>query len=589
MDENVVPDACQTPGDCISKLYKVLDRSDSPNVYPSLEEQAVIKKLLDLGEDAMPFIVQLLEEKDENIARNGAVALREAKNIDKKYLPQIIAGLDKGIPWLAPALGRIGTPEAAEIAVKKFLVSRGAPHNQEAYALKLFGETALPAIIKAAKCEFGCNDETYYLLGSALAEMGDARANAAKSLIEFAEDTSLSRGIRQGYIYMISFLGEPGLVIEDNLLKIREDEPLLTKAVDRALIGIKSKHSAKIYAERIVNGEGKNILVDIARLGTIGNEAGAAIIDLLDSNDMEERLMAARTLGFIEYTPAAHKLIQLMNETSDVQLSWVAAESLGRMKSEIAKPALKIVATSHWYLPVRKAAKRAIEHVNSKNGYDNKYHVNNFAFEYYDYQRFRLKSCENITLKIKLEPEDQKLYISHAKEKLESLAYKSVIVSYGANDEEQQRAEDPDGIIEINQRNIDEHRRDILQVPQVALRVDGGWLAGSNRGEWGGELVYIPGNKKAIKILDKNIKNIYRLGDRYIAVTGLAHLGMSRGMVYELFQDKDGYWCGKEWLKLPGSPRSSSLVETGEILINTVGGGSILLSKNGLMRMAACK
>ncbi|MDH5763792.1 MAG: HEAT repeat domain-containing protein [Nitrospinota bacterium] len=588
IEKDVNLDTCQSPKDCIAKLYKVLDRSRSPGQYPSLKEQAIIKKLLELGEDAMPFIVQLLEEDDELIASIGAVALREATSIDKKYLPQIVKGLNKDVSWLAPALAKIGTPEAAEVAVKKFLVSKSAPHNQENYALILFGKRALPAIIKAAKCEFGCNDKTHYLLGYALGEMEQNREDAAQLLIKVAEDSSLSAEVRKGALYMISFLDKPGLAIEDNLLRIRENETSLKNAANHALIGIKSKHSGKIYADVLANGGDKLVLRDIAELGTSGNEAGVAIIDLLDSDDMEKRLMAARTLGFIKYTPATSKLIQLLNEPSDVQLNWVAAESLGRMKSEIAIPALHNAALSHWYPPVKEAAKNAIEHIKSGKVYKSKFHKNNFSFEYFNYQNFGMKSCKNISLEAKPEPKDQKLYKSYAKEKLESLAYQSVIIGYGAKDEEQQIAEDPDGVIEVNESNIVEHRQEIKQVPHVALRVEGGWLAGSNRGEWGGELVYIPDKGKTISVLNKNIEDIYKFGDKYITTTGLAHLSSNNGMVYELFQGKDGYWQEKEWLKLPGSPISSRFVETGEILINTSGGGSILLSKNGSMQMATC-
>ena len=141
----------------------------------------------------------------------------------------------------------------------------------------------------------------------------------------------------------------------------------------------------------------------------------------------------------------------------------------------------------------------------------------------------------------------------------------------------------------VNDQNIVEHRQEIKQVPSLALRVDGGWLAGSNRGEWGGELVYVADNGKSTQLLDTNIEDIYQLGDRYIATAGLAHLSMNNGMIYQLMQTEDGTWQAKEWLMLPGAPDSSWLVETGELLINTIGGGSILLAKNGTMRMAECK
>lgn len=589
IDKNVTPDICQSPRDCILKIHQVLDRSRKPGQYPPLEEQAIIKKLLEFGEEAMPFIVELLDEDDELIASIGGVALREASSIDKKYLPQIVKGLDRGVSWLPIALAKIGTPEAAEFAVTKFLLSKSAPYNQEKSALILLGKKAFPAIIKGAKCEWGCNDKTYYLLGHALGEMRENQEEAARSLIKVAEDSSLSADIRRGVLNMISFLDKPALVIEDHLLKIRENEKQLTDAVNSALIGIKSKHAGKIYVDLLARGGDRLILRDIAELGISGNEAGPAVLELLDSDEMEKIQMAVRTLGYIEYRQAVPKLIQLLNKSSDVQLNWIATESLGRMKSEIAIPALQNVAVSHWYPPVKEAAKNAIEHIKSGKFYKSKFHKNNFPFDYFSYQHFGLEACENTALIAKPEPEDQKLYQSNAKEKLQSLVYKSVILGYGAKDEEQQRLENPDGIIEVNKSNISEHRQEIQQVPQVALRVDGGWLAGSNRGEWGGELVYIPDNGKVIKIIGENIENIYKFGDRYIATAGLAHLSANNGMIYELFQDKEGYWRKKEWLKLPGSPTSSWFVETGWILINTSGGGSILLSKSGSMRMAVCK
>ncbi len=583
------PDECPSPNDCISKIYQVIDRTSSPGQYPSLKEQSIIIKLLELGDDAMPFIIKLLDEDDELISRVGAVALREAKSIDAKYLPNIIKGLEKDVSWLAPALAKIGTPEAAEVAVKQYLVSKSAPHNQEAYALELFGKRAFPAILKAARCEFGCNANTYYLLGYASGEMESDREEAARLLIGVVEDASLPESIRLGVLQMISYLEKPGLVVEANLLKIKENEPLLEDAVNHALIGIKSKHSGRIYAEMLDKEVDRYKLRDVAELGRSGYDAGETITRQLKNNDFEIKLLAARTLGFIEYVPAAHRLIQLLDAHSSVQLNWVAAESLGRMKSELAIPALKATAEGHWYPPVRDAARKAIEHIKTGENYENEFHKSNFAFDYFSYQQFGLETCEKIALAPTPEPKDHKLYKSNAKEELDSLAYPSVILSYGANDEAQQQEADPNGIIVVNEHNIVENREEIKQVPRVALRVGDGWLAGSNRGEWGGELVYIADNGNVTEIINSNIEDIYKLGDRYIAITGLAHLTMNNGMIYELFQAADGNWRAKEWLALPGSPRTSWFVETGEILINTSGGGSILLSQNGSMRMAECE
>ena len=112
-------------------------------------------------------------------------------------------------------------------------------------------------------------------------------------------------------------------------------------------------------------------------------------------------------------------------------------------------------------------------------------------------------------------------------------------------------------------------------------------MAGSSRGEWGGELVFIADDEDAVLILNENIEDMYKLGDQYIVVAGLAHMGSNHGTLYQLTKVGKS-WVYKPWRVLPGAPYSSWLVETGELLVNTVRGGSILVSEDGSMRMAEC-
>jgi hypothetical protein len=75
-----------------------------------------------------------------------------------------------------------------------------------------------------------------------------------------------------------------------------------------------------------------------------------------------------------------------------------------------------------------------------------------------------------------------------------------------------------------------------------ALRVRGGWLVGADRGEWGGELVFLGDDGIQRKLLDENVQDIVQLGSRYVAVTGLAHLTLNHGMLYEVGPDEGGSW-----------------------------------------------
>lgn len=589
VDSEVKPDECASPKECISKLYQVVDRSRPPAQAPSVKEEAIIIRLLEFGDEAMPFIIKLLDEDDKLIARVGAVALGDAKSIDVKYLPYIIKGLEKDVHWLPPALAKVGTPEAAEVAVKKY-ISSDRPRNLEDLAISHFGRKALPVILKAVKCEFGCNEDTFYMLGILFEQMKEYREEAAKMLIELAEDKSEKEYVRRGAIVVISYLEEPALIVENNLVKIKADEPKFSESVDEALIGMKSKYAGKIYAEILDYSFDVATFVDISKLGVNGYDAGPAVTQLLNEDDIEIQVAAARALGYIEYTPAVPKLIQLLNARTSVQLNWSAAESLGRIKSKLAIPELQATAKSHWYQPVRDAARRAIKRIEADKNAGNESPQTTDDDFFWKFSHFDMQNCKGITLAKKEESKDKKLYKSYAKELLESLSYPSVIYSYGPDDEEAQKAANPDGVIVVNSRNIVRHEHKLTQVPDVALRIDGGWLAGSNRGEWGGDLVYINDDKKSTKIMESNdiVEDIYKLGDRYIATTGTTHLGLNSAMVFELFQGADGSWKAKQWLMLPGAPMSSWLVETGELLINTNSGGSILLSKDGVMRMAEC-
>ncbi|GJM08438.1 MAG: hypothetical protein DHS20C11_07140 [Lysobacteraceae bacterium] len=566
-----------------------MNRNAPPGLYPSQPVQAVIDRMLEFGETSVPYFFQLLESADPLVARIGAVALTKVNHLDERYLPQVLNALDRDIAWLPTVLTRIGTPEAAEAAVRQYLNSRSSPHNQEMFAVVAFGANALPAIMRAAQCGNDCDEQTHFLLGYALGEMREGQQEAAASLLKIAEDATQSAYVRHGALRMISFVGEPGLPIEQGLLELAEREPEFKGTVDHALIGIKSSHAGAILAEFLKSGADRLVLRDIAELGPNGVSAGMTVTSLLDSNDLSERVMAVRTLGYIGFTSAASKLIDLLNDPTSAQLNWVAAESLGRMQAKVAIPALRNAAESHWYPPVRDAANKALAHIESAAGYESKFHRKNFSFDYFQFQHMDMEPCESISLESLEEPQDRKLYAYNNPEALEQLAYDSVVLSYGARDEEQQMAEDPGGIIRVNPGNIIEHRTNITQVPDVALRLASGWLAGSDRGEWGGELVHIQDDGTATVVLNDNVEDIYQLGQRYIALSGLAHMTMNSGRVLELIEATDGTWTVHEWRGLPGAPRSSAFMETGELLINTASGGSLLLNESGDFRMANCE
>ncbi|MDR2875348.1 MAG: hypothetical protein LBV44_05405 [Methylobacillus sp.] len=74
------------------------------------------------------------------------------------------------------------------------------------------------------------------------------------------------------------------------------------------------------------------------------------------------------------------------------------------------------------------------------------------------------------------------------------------------------------------------------EVKQRTLEIADGTLVGTDRGEWGGNLVFNAkdASKKAVEIKRGNIKFIFRFQGKIYFIEGLAHLGINEGALYRL-------------------------------------------------------
>ena len=78
------------------------------------------------------------------------------------------------------------------------------------------------------------------------------------------------------------------------------------------------------------------------------------------------------------------------------------------------------------------------------------------------------------------------------------------------------------------------HATPIDQVPDYVAPFEQGLLMGSNRGEWGGELVYRNRQGKDEVLLTENVRGIFAAGSDALVFTGLAHMGINEGAVYRV-------------------------------------------------------
>lgn len=549
----------------------------------SKEETALAKRITEFGEPALVELIKLLESDDPAKSQFAGYAITEFYSIDQKYFAPIKAAIEKNVAWLHRALGAIHTDEAAEYSVENYLQS------ESSIAVVKQGERALPFILARIQCDPKCDQRKIDMLVRVAKDITPAaKKSLAQKVVDSIKDDGVSKENKRNLLSLLFAIGKDARFIEEDLQQVKNQNADLGLAINSAFIGIRSKYSGRVFADFIQSSPSVDIFMlrEVAKVGPAAIDAGPVLEILLSNPQREIRLGATRTIGYLGYDKATPQVIHFLNEKHDIPLNWVASEALGMIGDSNAIPALETVSKSHWHPVVRSSAQNAIDRITAGDKHLPPEHYE-FAYDFFSFNQFDLQSCEKISLRKMQYDIIGKLDRHSNKEDFKKLAYTTVIYSYGPDDEDEQRQKDPDGVIVVDRYNIIEHKQVVEQIPDVALKVEDGWLVGGDRGEWGGELVHINQQGKVTKLFDDNIQNITRIGNSYVAVTGLAHMGLNSGQILKL-EHQNGQWHSIPWIFLPGAPAQSWLAETGELYVATYSGGSILVSSSGDLRMAQC-
>jgi hypothetical protein len=296
------------------------------------------------------------------------------------------------------------------------------------------------------------------------------------------------------------------------------------------------------------------------------------------------RNAAARALGYIQYRDSADELIALLGaEEMDVRLTWVLTESLGRMRIIEARPTLARLAEHHWYPRVRSAANTALEKIDTGESYGSRYQLQYFGREFFDYRVLRLERNRRCSI------ETQKAHPPSSPAIPGQPIEQSLLVGvrYATNEPSSEAGNEQEAP-DLQGKKRGKREEIVLRTPETGIRVDDGWLVGSDRGEWGGELAFIKEDGSSEIVRRGNVNAIHKLGERYIAVMGLSHIGVSRGTVFDLSLQNDGSWQATTWKILPAAPKSSHRISDEEVLVIVESSGGILLREDGRMKMANC-
>lgn len=571
------PETCADITACIIRLRAIAATRRGDRYGGMGPQEDMLASRLQAMPGVADAMVPLLSDRDPGVAKLAAYVLRDVKQIDQMHLPAIRAGLDRDLGWLAPALGRIGTDEAAAEAVKRLLAQRDTG-NQEGYTVKLFANQAIPYIVSAARCRDGCeNPDTHRLLASLLHEMVLDAKLIVPELLAICEDPSVPDDVARGTLEMIGALGKRAQPWQASIEALSTRRPALEHDVEEVLVAVHGDRAAALLVERLRRNPDEMLLRDIGALGDRGRSAAPNVAALLKHVDPDLRESAALALGYVGDERNVPALLAALDDPADVRLNLAAAEALGQMRAVTAKPSLERASKTHWHPWVRDAAKSALLWLHRPRLKGAPHRQALFGVE-----RWREIDCERPEAKI---IDASASAATRNSGQLAKLRYTATTISYGPP---QGSKPNVDSTTEMTEETLVRHEKRVIRTPQVALHAGDGWFTGTDFGEWGGELMWLGDDGKRYRIFEGNIEDIHRLGNRYLAVSGIAHMSTNDGALLEISRDIDGAWHATSWRVLPGAPRSSGMTQGGELLVNTYQGGAVLVDAQGRMRMADC-
>jgi hypothetical protein len=223
-----------------------------------------------------------------------------------------------------------------------------------------------------------------------------------------------------------------------------------------------------------------------------------------------------------------------------------------------ATAALEAIAANHWYPRVRDGARAALQAIGSSGRAEPRLGRHAFAMRFFRHYECCSETPADLTTPpLRHGPDELN------GDELRARSYPAQVEGYGAHGRVVRR---------------------IKRVPTAGLRMDGSFVVGADGGEFGGELVWLHGRSRPVRLLSENVKALHRVGSTVVAVTGLAHMSIAEGMLYRVQPDAGGQLAAVPWKRLPGAPRRSGLLDDGSLFVDCTDGAVVVRSDGAMHR-----
>jgi HEAT repeat protein len=515
-----------------------------------------------LGPKAIPLLLRMLRSPRPGFRKFASDVLCGIDGLGEEHLEALIRARLEGDDGVPSAIGRIGTPAAIAFLVDD-LVHDPSCGTQVTSALERLGPKASVALAVGLDRPDPVDDGFIACACEIFVVLGDDAAAAIDPLLEIALSTSRDRDHRRQAIQLLGTTGPAARRTIPALQSLAEADPCaFASVVDQAFVDLGVPEAVPVLVRRLRAVPNGWTFQDLAALRENGREAGAFLETLLVHEQPNVRVCAARTLGFIGASGSSSALVRCLADADDWQLVYVAADSLGRLRARSAFDPLERTANSHWFPPVRDAARRALAAIGGADPYPPPSDPRSIFREFDEYEsewRTRRVTEEPLPAFV-VDPDEL------TPDELASTRYEGEIVTASGD------ACGPDG------RCVER----VEQRPNCGLRVGRVVLLGSTRGEWGGELVAAAAGAPTEFILRENVQGVHAIPSGIVAVTGLCHLGFDFGALYRIDLRPDGRFEATWWKRLPGKPSDSGVLPDGSLFVRCHGGDVVVAADGSI-------
>ncbi len=527
---------------------RIAATSDENNGGISKELLPRAKAIKKYGEQAIPLVMPLLQHPSPGVRNFFGFVVADLPGLTQRDLAPLIAAYRGGNGWVARAIGRIDSQAARDFLVEAFL-AKPEHHSGLGFALVGLGERGGAALVRPLRTKVAVQPDFRHEACGVLQEVGEPAAKLVPMLLATLEDEQLPLENRLAALTFIACtpaVSETTTHSVDTIVKA-------SKALSRdAQVGeLQTRLGTPDGISRIVDrlAEHPSEVVYLARAGQSARKAEPAALRLLKHEHAEIRLAAIEALGMLGGKAAATRLVEFLPDPRDWRAPCAAARALAQLKALDQKGAIQAAEHSAWFQPTAKcigAARRLLENGRAPE-------QDRSLWDIPDGERLVPSPTPGRGTDELDERSREKLRVTGA---VRSLTEEGIWAT-----------------------------ENVTAPPIAALAVDAGILSGTNRGEWGGELVLLPAGAGQRLILEENVVGIHRLGGQIAVVTGLAHLGSRRGMLYRVVAETGGKLLATEWRVLPGAPERSFVLHNGRLFVSCTG-ADIVIDQTGTISIA---